>query len=276
MSLPHLGLRIALAITLSLLVAVLSNGGNSAVKRAWAAMTVFDPSNLAKNAETAAQTAQMVLSNKGILDTSEDMLSKIGIDGLTTDVASQLFDAAGGAMNAIGHIKKMEGAGRSLMRQMQAGSDGTISVKSIRAGFSLATRYSQDNAPTSGGLGPLHQARARARMETLRTAQTEALGASIYHGQDAVEASTRVQRVAAQAKSAASADGDLRGQLAVLTSAMLMSIEEQTKTRQLLAAYVGQQAIEAQGVGASIQDSSWSNPTSNQRDTSPSSQVFKK
>lgn len=244
-------------------------------RQAHAAMTVFDPSNLAKNAETAAQTMQLVLSNKGILSMAEDTLKKIGINGISADGAAKLFD--GGILSAIGHVKDVEGAGRMLMQMLSKDSGGASSIDSVAVGLTTAARYALQNAPAEGGLGPAAQARARSRMETIRTAQVEALGASLFHSQDAAKAATRVQRVADQARTTAGPNGDLRSQIAALTSAVLMSVEEQAKTRQLLASFIGQNALDAQGVGAAIEGSSWGNQDEKSRKIlAPSGQVFSK
>lgn len=214
-------------------------------REARAAMTVFDPSNLAKNAETAAQTAQLVLSNKGILQFSEDILGKIGLDGVSSDVASKLFSAGGGISDALGHVRKIEGAGRMLAGVIGKAVSAPTSVDSVQAGLALAVRYGAEGAQT-GALGPVAEDRARQRAATVRLAQSESLGAAMFHAEDSAKTGDRVAKLAADAREAAGADGDMRGQLAVLTSAVLVQIEESAKGRQLMAALAAQLALEGQ------------------------------
>lgn len=216
-------------------------------REAQAAMTVFDPSNLAKNAETAAQTAQLVLSNKGILKFSEDILKKIGLEGIGEDIAGTLFNASGGR-DALGHIKKIEGAGRLLALQIGRGIDAPASVDSVQGGLALAAKYAAD-AVSAGGLGPAAEAGARQRADTVRLAQVETLGAALYHSDDTTQVAGRVANLAQQARKAAGAEGDLRGQVAVLTTAVLAQIEEAAKGRQLMAALAAQLALEGQFSG---------------------------
>lgn len=263
---------------------------------AYAAMTVFDPSNLAKNAETAAQTAQLLLTSEGILKSADSTLKTLGLGGISSAVSSELFASTMGAAgqiygaastvnSVIGTVKKLEFAGRNLVGAVQnLGARGVAgkairSIKDISGAVSMAKSFVLAEPSSNAELGSVRQKFERQRKEVVQGAQSEALGASIWHVSDAIDSGRRVGKLANQAAKVAGANGDLRAQIAVQTSGILMIVEELSKNRQLVAASVGQQAVE----GAVLLNTRVAPPPENRflgqpepQKQSPGNQVFGK
>ena len=216
---------------------VLASGqGDALVKKAWAALTVFDPSNMAKNAETAAQTAQLVLTAKDHLERAQSTLKSLGNADLSAEVNRALFAVTEAATTAIGDSRRIgQGQGMSLLAPLNTGS----AVEPLSVAESVG-KVDQMMASSSGILNM-----ESAWFDVANTAQKRSLGASIYHIDNAAKITSRIGPLAQSAEEAASMDkGSLRTQVAVLTAAVLQNTEEVAQLRHMIATSVAAQSAQ--------------------------------
>lgn len=215
------------------------------VRKAWAAMAVFDASNLIKNAETAANTIQLLTKTSSLLTETEQVKS------LTTDVkrnigtGANLVDAAlttprnspgsalGRSVSVVSAIPDMKKFG---IDTSVGSADAQTVIAAVKKGISL------DGATSSTS----RYSTVETNRKAARAAVEEAYGLALQNRYTAAETPKKLESLMAAAKAAAGEGGDLRSQILVLSSLVGLDIEEKVQARALDASYV--QAMMAERV----------------------------
>lgn len=212
---------------------------------AYAAMAVIDSTNLAKNAETAAQSAKIyqVTSETKQLINSIQMITGMG----QSFGGNSPFRFGSATSSTIGAISVAKTAMPNMQRIFN-GRNGNISDPSSAA---LAFKT---NLSSREGLTPQERyQRSRELRGSVDEAQERAGGIALYMFNDLSTNSERRVRELSQSaeQAAASADsgGSLRAQISVLTAVQLANFEEAMQNRLLQSAIAllaaSQSAMEA-------------------------------
>lgn len=232
---------VLVAVALSFGAGIFLNGGNG-VRQAFAAMAVFDSSNLAKNAETAAQTAKILAKATDQLTRLDSMLKSLGLGGFDGAVSTgtKLFSATRSGSTVLGSAKVLgdlnlgdavlEGVmGRAQGALPSGVSDSLPQIRSI-----IRETLSRVSVQGAQQQHALEVNRDQAVLSASETALAEALHGSA----STADTAQAVDTLAAEAKAAAETDGSMRQQMAVLTSAVLRLTEEVAANRRVNAAGV--------------------------------------
>ncbi|MBI5121721.1 MAG: hypothetical protein HZA67_12005 [Rhodospirillales bacterium] len=202
-----------------------------------AAMAVFDSSNLVKNAETALNTAQQLAKLTSLLKEAEETKKSIGTGSDASGVIKILNVGSSGGV--LGQSRGIMGAvpdlGRTLGSSSGLGSDASSAIQAVRTIL---------GAPDSSLIVPDQAKLESQRVQARSNARSEALGVALFVRKTLPDSVNKLSQLGTEASAAAQPDGDLRKQVAALTSATLFQIEEQLVLRQLIAALVQMQATE--------------------------------
>lgn len=224
------------------------------VRDAQAAMAVFDAANLAKAAEvlqTATEQLEMLTDLARLDQLALKALGEIGVAG---DLANQLFrafDAVGSMWNSVQRLRQLPHRVMSNLNT-SIGNFQNIGerIQTIDGARGVFTEiYGRDDYTTGREVREIELVRA----DALRTALIDAVAlATSSQAQISESAEQTMRDLGEQAASAARSNtdgGNLRQQMAVLTSVSMKMTEEMMQLRAITAAGL---RINAAHIGAGI------------------------
>jgi len=220
----------------SVLVGVICFG--AAIHPAISAMSVIDSSNLAKNAQIATTTTQILSSNEVSQSLLKEVLDTLGVKQGFTEVNNlggilkisqsvsngNLLGAVNGIQDVAPDFAPLLKAAKIAGRTISGGSPKSAAdaTKAIRAAFRV---YHV--------LEPYQRAELQtAARQNHRLSVDEAYGAATYNLQSVSQSYDRVQTLADQSQDAET----LNQRVSVMTASNLVLIEEIAQLRALLAA----------------------------------------